>query len=88
MKKRDTITWTTFVDRVKYFDSINHDILFKLFNKFGIVLILIVLANNFYKKPKLKLVQEIVSTQSTIQLVSDRVIILIPYFHYRNTVLV
>ena len=51
----DKSTWVVFVDLIKAFDSINHELLFKLIGKFGIPDKVVMVVKNLYKKIKIKL---------------------------------
>ena len=48
-------TWVVFVDLIKAFDSINHELLFKLLQNFGIPDRVIRVIKNLYKKITIKL---------------------------------
>ena len=54
-KAIDESTWVVFVDLIEDFDSINHKILFKLLEKFGIPDRVIMVIANLYKNFKIKL---------------------------------
>ena len=51
----DKSTWVVFVDLIKAFDSMNHELLFKLIGKFGIPDKVVMAVKNLYKKIKIKL---------------------------------
>ena len=57
-KETDKSTWVLFVDLIKAFDSINHELLFKLLEKFGIPDRVIMVIKNLYKILKTKLTVE------------------------------
>ena len=46
-------TWVVFVDLIKNFDSINHGLMFKLLEKFGIPDRVILVMKNLYKTSRL-----------------------------------
>ena len=54
-KETDKSTLVVFVDLIKVFDSINHKILFKILEKFGIPNRVIMVIKNLYKYFKIKL---------------------------------
>ena len=51
----DKSTWVIFVGLIKAFDSINHELIFKLLEKFGIPDRVILVIKNLYKNFKIKL---------------------------------
>ena len=53
-KEIDKSTWVVFVDLIKAFDSINHELLFKLLEKIGIPDRVITVIKNLYKNFKIK----------------------------------
>ena len=54
-KETDKGIWVVFVDLIKAFNSINHELLFKLLEKIGIHDRVIMVIKNLYKKFKIKL---------------------------------
>ena len=54
-KEIDKSTWVVFVDLIKAFDSINHELLFKLLEKFRLPDRVIMVIKNLYKHFKIKL---------------------------------
>ena len=57
-KETDKGKWVEFVDLIKAFDSINHELLFKLLLKFEILDRVVMVVKNLYKKIKIKLTVE------------------------------